>query len=179
MAETIIRQAVAADALQIADLHATSWRSAYRGILSDAFLDGPVIAERRELWQARFAGGSDSVVFIAQRDGLALGFICFEPDRDPVWGGLIDNFHVLPEAKGQGIGRKLFDRVCAFARDAQPAKGIHLFVLARNVAAQKAYDGLGGRVVETLTKLEPDGQEHALLRYAWDAAQVARIGAGE
>lgn len=179
MAETTIRQAVAGDALAIADLHATSWRSAYRGMMSDAFLDGPVIAERRELWQARFAGGSDSTVFVAERDGVALGFICFAPDCDPVWGGLIDNFHVLPEAKGQRIGRKLFDRACAYARDTQPGKGIHLFVLAQNVAAQKAYDGLGGRVVEALTKLEPDGQEHALLRYAWDVAQVAGVGAGE
>lgn len=179
MADTTIRQAVAGDALAIADLHATSWRSAYRGILSDAFLDGSVIAERRDLWQARFSGGSDSTVFIAEQAGVALGFICFEPDRDPVWGGLIDNFHVLPQAKGQGIGRKLFDRVRRFAKEAQPGKGLYLFVFAQNVAAQKAYDGLDGRVVEALTKLEPDGQEHALLRYAWDAAQVADVGAGE
>lgn len=179
MTDIVIRQAAASDALAIADLHATSWRSAYRGILSDAFLDGPVIAERRDLWQTRFAVASDSTVFLAERAGVALGFICFEPDKDQVWGGLIDNFHVLPEAKGQGIGRKLFYRVCQFAREAQPGKGIHLFVLAQNVAAQKAYDGLGGRVVEALTKLEPDGQEHALLRYAWNADQVAGQKSGE
>lgn len=179
MTDIAIRQAVAADASAIADLHATSWRSAYRGILTDAFLDGPVIAERHELWQARFAGGSDGVVFLAERRGVAIGFICFEPARDPVWGGLIDNFHVLPDAKGQGVGRKLFDRVGAFASEVQPGKGIHLFVLAQNLAAQKAYEGLGGRVVEALTKLEPDGQEHNVLRYAWDAAQVAGHKGGE
>ena len=49
------READAQDAAAIAQLHAESWRSAYRGILSDDYLDNQVQSERASLWQSRFA----------------------------------------------------------------------------------------------------------------------------
>jgi ribosomal protein S18 acetylase RimI-like enzyme len=48
-----LRRAEAADIPRIAALHVASWRAAYRGILSDRFLDGPVEAERLAMWQGR------------------------------------------------------------------------------------------------------------------------------
>ncbi len=50
-----IREATAAEAATIASLHAESWRAAYRGILTDKFLDNDVHRERLALWQERFA----------------------------------------------------------------------------------------------------------------------------
>lgn len=47
------RVAHPADADAIAGLHAASWRENYRGILSDAFLDGEVEADRAALRQER------------------------------------------------------------------------------------------------------------------------------
>lgn len=52
---TQYREAEATDADKIATLHAESWKRAYRGHLSDAYLDGPIEDERRSVWQARFA----------------------------------------------------------------------------------------------------------------------------
>ena len=39
-----IRLATLADAEAIAHVHAESWRTAYRGALSDAYLSGPIDA---------------------------------------------------------------------------------------------------------------------------------------
>lgn len=164
-----IRQATENDTDTIAALHAASWCSAYRGLLTDAFLDGPVRDERRAHWRRRFRETTDFTVFLTERDGAALGFICFLPDQHATWGGLIDNFHVGPEAKGQGIGRQLFGAVRDLSMRVSPGRGLFLFVLKGNTAARTAYDRLGGRVVEALTKPEPDGQEHDVLRYAWSA----------
>lgn len=174
MTEIAIRQATAADADLIADLHATSWRSAYRGLLADAFLDGPVMDDRRALWRDRFAGAADFTVFLVERGDVALGFICFMPDQHATWGGLIDNFHVSPAAKGQGIGRRLFSAVRGLSQRVSPGRGLFLFVLTGNTAARLAYDRLGGHVVEALTKPEPDGQEHDVLRYAWSGEAVIK-----
>ena len=45
-----IRAAGMADAVAIAQLHTRSWQTAYRGILSDDFLQGPLPENRRVLW---------------------------------------------------------------------------------------------------------------------------------
>ena len=44
------------DAAAIATLHAESWRTAYRGLVPDAFLDGPVVEDRMHLWRKRLNG---------------------------------------------------------------------------------------------------------------------------
>ena len=44
--EYAIVVAASRDASAIAALHAESWRSAYRGLYPDEFLDGPILEER-------------------------------------------------------------------------------------------------------------------------------------
>ena len=39
----------------IATLHAESWRTAYRGMFRDEFLDSNVFADRLEVWQQRLS----------------------------------------------------------------------------------------------------------------------------
>jgi len=41
-----IRPVTFRDAEVVAALHAASWRDAYRGILTDAYLDGDILGER-------------------------------------------------------------------------------------------------------------------------------------
>ena len=168
-----IREATAVDFERIADLHAASWRVAYRGVFSDAYLDGPIEAERRSIWRKRFAEINDLVVMIAERAGRPVGFIAWIAAADRGWGGLIDNFHVLPEEKGKGVGRRLFAAVVRRSLARDPAEGLYLYVLEQNAGARLAYERLGGMPVESLLKPEPDGREHVVLRYAWAANDLA------
>ena len=55
-----LRRAGAADAEQIAVLHADSWRRHYRGGYADSFLDGDIVADRRSVWSARLAAPANS-----------------------------------------------------------------------------------------------------------------------
>ena len=66
----------AADLDAIAALHAESWRTAYRGVLPDAFLDGPVEDDRKGHWYELMEGLGDerSVLVADAADGLA-GFV--------------------------------------------------------------------------------------------------------
>lgn len=177
-ANLTIRMADAGDAEAVAMLHARSWRSAYRGIYPDTFLDGELDADRRRLWAERLGGGGFRVLLAEDAAGAALlGFAGFAPDMHPDWGVLLDNFHVDPAAKGRGIGKMLF---AAGARDAitrDADAGLHLFVYAANEAACRVYDRLGGRVAERLD--DPPGglPGQAELRYHWSAA-VLRVIAG-
>ena len=55
------RTALPSESARVAELHAASWRSAYRGYLSDAYLDTDIVAERARVWQARFVPPSEVV----------------------------------------------------------------------------------------------------------------------
>lgn len=168
-----LREAVAADGPAIAELHAMSWASAYRGMMADDFLDGPVRENRRAVWEARFAGEADPdrVVVLAERSGEPLaGFCCILAGSDPVYGSLIDNLHVRPGATRLRLGRTLLrcttERVAAGRHSDRP---MHILVLDANARAIGAYEGWGGRLVERFASRERDGLEHLVRRYAWES----------
>jgi ribosomal protein S18 acetylase RimI-like enzyme len=150
--------------------------------MDDAYLDGPVFDERRAAWRERFSGAEEFVLFIAERGDKPCGFISWFPDADAEWGGLIDNFHMAPDEKGRGLGRRLFDEVSRLAASERPGQGLWLTVLAGNVAAQRAYDRLGGRQAGRFDKVSGDGGAHPVIRYVWPAPAIGRAdrsGAGE
>lgn len=168
----LLREAVAADGPAIAALHIASWRSAYRGMLSDAFLDGPIEAERGAVWESRFAGVADPnlIVVVAEdggRPGPLLGFGCILIAHDPVWGSLVDNLHVDPAHRRRRIGRHLLARAATLVGGASAERPIHLFVLDANLKARAAYESWGGRCVERFDHVESDGASHPIRRYAW------------
>lgn len=163
-----LREATAADADAIAALHAASWRATYRGILSDAYLDGPIETERRRHWAARLDDGSPPLVLVApDQDGLA-GFICMIGDADPRWGALIDNLHVRPDRHGRGFGRALMRAAAGRLAARMPGRPVHLWVFDGNTAARAAYERMGGRAVERHDHATPEGRAVPAWRYAWD-----------
>lgn len=61
-----IRRATYQDVGSIADLHAASWRYAYRGALSEKFLAGDIVADRKTLWEQRLSQPSNQLVIVAE-----------------------------------------------------------------------------------------------------------------
>ena len=51
MAEIELSEATLQAYQDIAALQTESWRSAYRGILPESYLDGPILEERQTHWQ--------------------------------------------------------------------------------------------------------------------------------
>jgi len=164
-----IRAASAGDWEVVAALHANSWRSAYRGIYPDAFLDGAVFAERRDYWR-RFFGEPrpDDAVFLAE-DPEPAGFACIRRRADPA-GPLLDNLHVRADRKGEGIGTALFARAAAWLVERDPDAPLQLLVWELNAPARGYYDSLGGREVETVICPLPGGGTGTELRVRWDRA---------
>jgi|SRR5882757_3974248 len=169
-----IRVAEPADADVIAQLHARSWHTAYRGILSDAFLDGPLLADRQALWRARFAevNRTGQMVLVDEEDGKILGFACAFLDADPEWGTLLDNLHVVPESKGKGLGRQLMAEVANRILKLNRTR-LHLWAFEQNHAARSFYERLGGIITTSHAESAPDGREVNAVRYCWsDLANV-------
>lgn len=165
-ADVVVQPAEPADADTIARLHVRSWRSAYRGMLPAEFLDGPVGDELPALWRHRFSSEDSerkTVLKAVHRESL-IGFACVLHDADPAWGPLLDNLHVAPELKGQGVGRLLFDAVRGTVA---PAAQFHLWVLEANAPARRFYDRLGGVEVERRLVDVANSVAALQLRYLW------------
>lgn len=165
------RHANPSDHDRIATLHTASWRSAYRGILADTYLDGPIKAERAQRWLLRLTTNQPDrqLVLFAERtaDQNLLGFVCVLLDDDPAWGACLDNLHVRPDLTGAGIGRLLLVHAARWVSLAAPDSALHLWVFAANIQAQRFYERMGGETVEQVIKPMPDGGTIPSLRYVW------------
>jgi GNAT superfamily N-acetyltransferase len=157
------------DAPAIAALHVDSWRTAYRGLVPDEFLAGPVVADRLELWEARMSVPDDArfVVKAVDLDNVLVGFTCVLRDADPVWGPLLDNLHVTPALKGRGIGALLLRASRAWSAAVAPGKPMHLWVLEGNTQARHFYDREGGEIVGRQIQELTAGIHVPALRYVW------------
>ena len=162
------RDGTPSDAFTIAELHTQSWRNTYRGILRDNYLDGDIFAERLALWETRL-GNPESTQFsvIAFDEGRPVGFAFVLADADPQAGALLDNLHVLPEAQGTGLGKKILRRAGTWVRDQFPGQGIFLWVFEGNAPARRFYEKLGANIVERVIAEAPGGGRIAEWRYAW------------
>src|SRR5690606_20367013 len=161
----LVRPGRPEDADAIAALHAASWSHAYRGIMSDTYLDGPIGAERQALWRKRLAEPSaQRILMLGEDDGRLIAFACIFLDHDPQWGALVDNLHVAPGAHGIGLGRTIFHAAAMAMPESHVAKPIHLTVFTANMKARGFYERVGGRAVEAMHLPQPDGQTLPVLR---------------
>ncbi|HUA10664.1 MAG TPA: GNAT family N-acetyltransferase [Solirubrobacteraceae bacterium] len=177
------RDARAADAQAVAELHADSWRRSYRGAYADSFLDGDVVADRVAVWSDRLAVEDvDRVTILAEGDGLLVGFANAYRARDPEWGALLENLHVREGHRRGGIGRELMERTAAALAARAPREGLYLWVLEQNSAAQQFYGALGGVCTERAAVEPPGGVAGRLagtpskLRFAWRDAGALVAG---
>ncbi|GAA0810325.1 GNAT family N-acetyltransferase [Spirilliplanes yamanashiensis] len=167
------------DADRVAALHADSWRRHYRGAYTDAYLDGDLVAERRAVWRSRFAAPAGTRTILAEDEGLLVGFAHVVFDRDATWGSLVDNLHVAHDRHRGGIGARLLALAAAAVLDGASGRGMYLWVLRQNTAAQGFYRACGATCVETAAVSPPGGDPARLvgapakLRMAWpDAAAL-------
>lgn len=166
-----LRSARAADSAAVAELHVASWRDAYRGLLPDTFLDGPMAETFARHWQETLAvRRRPGVVILATAGGDPVGFIATWREGA---NAHIENLHVKPGMRGAGIGRALI----GFAAGRMQSHGcltadLHCF--AGNHAGLRFYRTLGAEIGPEATATAY-GQTVAERRCSWPdiAALVA------
>jgi ribosomal protein S18 acetylase RimI-like enzyme len=163
--------ATVADADEIAAVKVTGWRTTYAGWVPEAvlapFLD---LAAQADAFTTDLARPPNFAV--VARDGRVLGFAtCLLAERDEP---LLDSLHVLPEARGRGVGSALLHLV---AREvaARGALTLLVHVVEENTRTRALYERLGARYVAT----EPAAWAPGVVReavYRWDDLAALRVG---
>ena len=135
-----LRPAIEADLPTIRDLQIASWRRAYRGMLSDAFLDGPMAEILAGRW-GKLLGPGWRVETAWRGDRLA-GFVSVDVAREG--GAYVDNLHVADWAEGQGVARALMAKAAEHALEGGVST-LWLTVIRENQTARGVYRRLGGQ----------------------------------
>ena len=175
-----IRDATQSDVTQIAELHAASWRTAYRGMLSEAYLGGDLVGERTRIWIDRLNNPDPKQrVLLAEISGKAAGFTCAYGSSNPELGTLLDNLHVSREFQRQGIGARLMSEIAAWCYRELPGEGLFLWVLEPNLQARSFYEHRGAVIVARDTWFPPDGGAIPSLCYAWKDVEALLAALGQ
>lgn len=96
--------------------------------------------------EAVFRDAQKGFYVVAESGGAIIGglMITFEwSDWRSAWFWWIQSVYVLPEVRGTGVYRKLYEYVVSEAKTRNDVCGFRLYVEKENTAAQKVYEKLG------------------------------------
>jgi GNAT superfamily N-acetyltransferase len=167
----MVRPAGPQDARPVAEVHVSSWRHAYRGLLPEDYLDKLSVDDREAMWLGAFSdpegrGGA----FVAEIDGRVAGFASFGPTRDedaPASTGEIPAIYVDPAVLGTGVGRELLAAATGGLRHAAFTRAT-LWVLEANERARSFYERAGWGWDGTVGHHMFDCANEPVVRYAID-----------
>lgn len=122
----------------MARVNVQSWRETYRGVVSDAVLDGPdFLAARERFWTAALTDERyrDNRAAVAERDGSMVGIAMSGPplDEGAEWAGQLYVLYVLAADHGTGAGPALLNAVV------DPHDSVALWVADPNPRAHAFY----------------------------------------
>jgi GNAT superfamily N-acetyltransferase len=163
-----IREATPADAPAIASIHVRAWQSAYRGQLSDEYLDALNVADRVERQRMILAEPREGWrTLVAEKEGRILGFAVTGPsedgDADPKTGEVYA-IYLEPSRVGTGIGRVLFEHAVSDLRERGFATAT-LWVLETNERARRFYEVAGWKPDGTTSGERVDCEMRPTIRY--------------
>jgi GNAT superfamily N-acetyltransferase len=158
-----------ADCGRVAEIRIGGWRSAYRGLMPQPYLDALDVAADAERHHTRLARGDGSVVnLVAELDGAVVGWACHGPYRDgeaPTADAELYALYVDPGQYGGGIGHALLQESVR-RRAAAGHRRMLLWVLKQNTRARRFYERAGFRADGAEEPFEVDGVPVPEVRYA-------------
>lgn len=146
-----IRQAELSDAAALAQVHETTWRETYAGLMSEQMLDAFTADARAKVWRKILSGETTrpATVYVVERSGQLVAFGSCGPQTDETfaaagYAGEFTSVYVLKSDQRRGLGTGLME---AMMRDltARGLVGFTLWVPRENIPARALYEQLGGK----------------------------------
>ena len=146
---------------EISDIYVRSWKSAYRGIVPQEYLDELT----GNKWVGILSGNQfDSFVILDNDRYIGTSATCKARDEKMKDWGEIVSLYLLPEYFGKGYAEPLF----MYAVNDLLEKGydqIYLWVLEKNIRAQRFYEKCGFSKTGDTMQMEILGEKLIDVRY--------------
>lgn len=151
-----VRKADAEDSTVVGEVHSSAWKSAYRGIIPDDYIDSDTASKRTEEFLESLKDDK-CTYFILEESGNAAGIVKTREENNTLE---IESIYILNECRGKGVGRQFMD----FIKTYKPYDCITLWVLEANTKARRFYEQ-NGFVLNGDTRTIKRGIELKQLRY--------------
>jgi GNAT superfamily N-acetyltransferase len=156
----------------IAQVHVSSWRTTYKGILADETLDNLDIESRVKQWTDRLANQESKTATFVATD-LDKRIICFAnggPARSEELkaDGELYAIYLCSDSQRKGIGRSLLQQTAAYLH-ASGFSSLGVWVLERN-PARLFYEALGAELIADKV-LDRDGITLKEVGYRWPSTR--------
>jgi len=160
-----IREASLEDAPSIATVTVDTWKTAYRGIIDDNYLDNLSYKDREEGWKE--FPFHNSFVYVAEDEhNNIVGFAAAGPERDsnPVYAGELYAIYIYQSHQNKGIGSMLFRSVVKRFEESG-VNSLLVWVLSDS-PYRRFYERQGGLPLETKL-LKMDDFSNLITSYGW------------
>ncbi len=169
-----IRPALVDDARAIAEVHVESWKSTYRGIFPETFLNQLSVEKRECYWRDSLAANEPpSVITLAGCDagGKVVAFVSGGKERTGQLGcgGELYAIYLRQEAQRKGLGTLLVRRFVQ-ELDMRGFGSLAVWVLDLN-PSKRFYEWLGGKVIGQ-QQIERGGQPFIEVAYGWQSLNM-------
>ncbi|TYS88932.1 GNAT family N-acetyltransferase [Rossellomorea aquimaris] len=124
------RKANLQDSPGLAYVHVHSWRTTYKGIVSENYLQSLSIEEREQKW-VQILSGTHNTYVCELDDGKIIGFVSFGKERSGEYEGELYAIYLLEEYQGKGIGKELL-KIAATRLKEQGCNSMWIWVLKEN-----------------------------------------------
>jgi GNAT superfamily N-acetyltransferase len=165
--DATVRLATPADAAAIGDVRVNAWRTTYRGMIPDGYLDAMKVEDSAALWEKVLTAAPNTTsTFVAESAGRVIGFASGmqKPEATLGFDCELTGIYLVREAQRAGIGRRLAGAVAA-AQRSHGGTAMIAWVVAANKAARAFYEALGGELVVE----QP---------FTWDGMDLVEAGYG-
>jgi ribosomal protein S18 acetylase RimI-like enzyme len=168
--EIQLRRATVADAEAIAAIRIEGWRTTYRGMIPDSYLNEMDMNENvlhwRTILQALPVKEDSLCVYVAVSEDEIVGFVSAmklsEPKLDK--DGEINAIYIRPQWQRCGIGKRMLHKA-ARSLQAMGCISCVIWVIDGNSQARNFYEELGGEIL-----IEQD--------FSWDGLDLTEVGYG-
>jgi GNAT superfamily N-acetyltransferase len=165
--DATVRLATPADAAAIGDVRVNAWRTTYRGMIPDGYLDAMKVEDSAALWEKVLTAAPNTTsTFVAESAGRVIGFASGmqKPEATLGFDCELTGIYLVREAQRAGTGRRLAGAVAA-AQRSHGGTAMIAWVVAANKAARAFYEALGGELVVE----QP---------FTWDGMDLVEAGYG-
>lgn len=149
MKDIIVRKITEKDIPSVVDIQINGWKTAYRGIIDDDYLD---TMNRDEIIARRKKGYKQNCFMVAELKKEVAGF-CWYVDNNSFTPNEMDidceliALYVRPDLKQKGIGTKLFQFVTNEFQNTNRTKMV-VWCLKNNEPAKMFYTKMGGKIAK-------------------------------
>jgi ribosomal protein S18 acetylase RimI-like enzyme len=139
----LVREATAADAESVGEVHAEAFRVAHRDLFEPDWLR-TLVEQRRTLWVNRMAGREHhrNTLLVAERGDRIAAFVHFGPHSEGGPSGEIFDLYAHPTVWSRGVAATVMDKAWELLRDAR-VRRVRLWTMAGANRARHFYESFG------------------------------------